>query len=293
MRSPTTARRQLRQSTLISSELMEERAHYHIRIRKVVRIIFLSWATISTLWLANTMRTRGVPKSVLQNSPTVSVINRDATLEFITDAPTHRDALIFFCGSGVAAQAYAPLLRPIADTGYSVFIIKLPYRFAPFESHKRAALKRAAQVMRSHPSVSRWVVAGHSLGGALAARMVSSQQNTLAGLVLIGTTHPKEADLSSLQIPVTKVFGSQDGIARPERVSATKHLLPQHTEWVEVEGGNHSQFGNYGHQLFDGDATISRAEQQAIVRSAIVKVLKRAEASEKRGLTSPCGREHG
>ena len=259
-------------------ESIAPRAERRARTRKIVRVLFLSWAVLSSLWLANTMRTRGVPEAVLQSNADVSVVNRDMTLEFVSTRGADHDALIFFCGSGVAAEAYAPLLRPIADAGYSVFIVKLPYRFAPFESHKRAALERAAMVMQNHQNVAGWVLAGHSLGGALAARMMNSRPKNVVGLFLIGTTHPKEDDLSSLQIPVTKVFASRDGIAPPNRVLATKHLLPPHTEWVEINGGNHSQFGYYGHQLFDGNATISRTEQQAIVRAAIMKVLASAEA---------------
>ena len=62
-------------------------------------------------------------------------------------------------------------------------------------------------------------------------------------------------------------------VAPVDRMLATKHLLPAHTKWVEVRGGNHSQFGHYGHQLLDGDATMARAEQQAITRAAILEVL--------------------
>ena len=91
--------------------------------------------------------------------------------------------------------------------------------------------------------------------------------------MLVGTTHPKEDDLSALQIPVTKVFASNDGVAPRERVLANRALLPAQTRWVEIEGGNHSQFGRYGHQLFDGEATITRAEQERITRAAILAVL--------------------
>ncbi|HEX6096268.1 MAG TPA: alpha/beta hydrolase [Thermoanaerobaculia bacterium] len=43
--------------------------------------------------------------------------------------------------------------------------------------------------------------------------------------------------------------------------------------WVEIRGGNHSQFGHYGHQLLDGHATIARDAQQAITRAAIFDAL--------------------
>ena len=50
-------------------------------------------------------------------------------------------------------------------------------------------------------------------------------------------------------------------------------LRPAQTAWVAIEGGNHSQFGHYGHLLFDGTATISREAQQATTRSILLEVL--------------------
>jgi hypothetical protein len=47
----------------------------------------------------------------------------------------------------------------------------------------------------------------------------------------------------------------------------------KHTKWIEIRGGNHSQFGHYGHQLFDGDATITREAQQEITRRALLESL--------------------
>lgn len=55
---------------------------------------------------------------------------------------------------------------------------------------------------------------------------------------------------------------------------ANRGLLPADTTWVAIPGGNHSQFGRYGHQLLDGEATISREDQEAMTR----KVLKEALA---------------
>ena len=98
-------------------------------------------------------------------------------------------------------------------------------------------------------------------------------------MVLIGTTHPKQDDLSFLQIPVTKIYASNDGIAPPDRVLSNQGLLPKQTRWVEIKGGNHSQFGRYGHQLFDGTATISREERERITRAAIVEAITGAAKS--------------
>lgn len=243
------------------------------RVHRWVRIAFVTWAVVSTSWLANTMRTRGVSDDTLRTTTSVAVTDGEPVLEFRPAVSKQGSALIFFCGAGVSAKAYAPLLRPIAEAGYPVFVIKLPYRFAPVDSHKKAAIERARNVVAAHSEVSRWIVAGHSLGGALAARMVREDSSMIAAMVLIGTTHPKQDDLSTLSMPVTKVYASNDGVAPRDRVLATKALLPRHTKWIEIRGGNHSQFGHYGHQLFDGTATIPREAQQAITRSALIEVL--------------------
>ncbi len=243
------------------------------KVHRWIRRAFLLWACISTSWLANSVRTQGVDADLLRSGGGVSVVDGSEVLELLPDSPRGRAGLVFLCGAGISARAYAPLLRPIAEAGYAVFVVKLPYRFAPFEPHKEEAMARARRVMATHPEVSAWVLSGHSLGAALAARLVRDDPRTAAALVLVGTTHPKQDDLSLLSIPVTKIYATNDGVAPVDRVLANRRLLPQQTAWVAIEGGNHSQFGHYGHQLFDGKATLSREAQQALTRSALLQVL--------------------
>jgi pimeloyl-ACP methyl ester carboxylesterase len=208
------------------------------------------------------------------------VLEGSTGLEFRPTNQTGRSALIFICGAGVHAHAYAPLLRPIADAGYPVFIVKLPYRFAPLASHKDEVVGRTLQLMASHPEIPRWVVAGHSLGGALAARVAPSTRGRDVSFVLIGTTHPRDHDLSKLEARITKVYATNDGVAPVDGVMANKRLLPETTAWVEITGGNHSHFGNYGHQLFDGTATITRDAQQATTRQVLLDALGPPERRE-------------
>lgn len=249
-------------------------------IRHWIRLLFILWATFAFTWLANSVRTRGVDEGLLLGNKDITVMKESTHLSFLPAPSKSNTALIFICGSGVTAEAYAPLLRPVADKGTPVFIIKLPYRFAPLASHKQTAMERVNAVIATYPEITDWVIAGHSLGGALAARMASLEPEKFSALLLIATTHPKREDLSSLDLPITKVYGSKDGVAPVARVLENKKLLPGHTRWIEVSGANHSQFGRYGHQLMDGEATISREQQEQLTREEIFRVLEEVQQQE-------------
>jgi pimeloyl-ACP methyl ester carboxylesterase len=235
-------------------------------------------AICAMAWLALSVRTRGDGDDRPADRPLVSVEDDGTVLSLLPTAPRGRPALIFICGSGAAAEAYAPLLRPIAEAGFPVFVVNLPYRFAPLESHRPIVFDRVRQVIAAHPDVENWIISGHSLGAALAARLAGAGSEPLSGMVLIATTHPQTEDLSQLQFPVTKIYATNDGLVAVDKVLANKGKLPDHTRWVEIRGGNHSQFGRYGNQFVDGDATISREQQEAVTRREIIRLLAEVEA---------------
>lgn len=243
------------------------------RRTRIVRIFFSIWGTIAIGVLFNQFRTQNVDATFLRSSENVSVRADGVSLEFHPKVK-HATALLFYCGSGVEADAYAPMLRPISEQGFTTIIVKLPGRFAMLPGQKEAVLDTAQRLIQSQTDIRKWVISGHSLGAAISCKFVQKYPESTSALVLIGTTHPKEDNLSDLTIPVTKVFGSVDGVAPIEKVEANRSLLPASTKWVRIEGANHSQFGNYGHQLQDGSATISREAQQLLVREEILIRLK-------------------
>ncbi|MDF1505818.1 alpha/beta family hydrolase, partial [Roseisolibacter sp. H3M3-2] len=130
-----------------------------------------------------------------------------------------------------------------------------------------------ARVMRGADVAAGWLAAGHSRGGVVASRVAAGRPAGMRGLILIGTSHPRDVDLSGLALPVTKIVGTRDGLASPPEVEANRRLLPASTRWVWVEGGNHSQFGWYGFQPGDRRATIPAAAQRAAMVRAVVDAL--------------------
>jgi hypothetical protein len=96
---------------------------------------------------------------------------------------------------------------------------------------------------------------------------------------VIGTSHPKAAefDLSAGGLPVMKIYGTQDGLSSVSEIVENSIFLPDDTIWVEIDGGNHAQFGYYGPQLGASPATIILEEQQRITISAMQNFLNKIE----------------
>lgn len=119
-----------------------------------------------------------------------------------------------------------------------------------------------------------YILAGHSQGGKMAAQFVYENPTLIGKLILLGTTQPKDFDLSQTLIPIMKIYGSNDGIADTNGVNSNKQNLPQTTKFVLIRGANHSQFGYYGSQLGDNRADITRNQQQQIILNNILSFIK-------------------
>jgi pimeloyl-ACP methyl ester carboxylesterase len=137
--------------------------------------------------------------------------------------------------------------------------------------------ERASQVQAAFPEVQHWAIGGHSLGGAMAARSAYRHPGTVEGLVLWAAYPAASDDLSSQDLAVASIYGTQDGLATGEKIAASHPLLPADTHWVAIEGGNHAQFGWYGPQQGDNPATISREVQQQQVVAATLDLLAQLE----------------
>ena len=160
------------------------------------------------------------------------------------------------------------MAQDIAAQGYLVVVPSMPLNFAILDAN------RAEQVMPAFPTIRRWAVGGHSLGGVAAAMFVKSHPAAAKGLVF-WASYPADGDnLSSFDLPVVSIYGTRDGLSTIAKIDSSRRLLPASTRWASIEGGNHGQFGWYGVQSGDGIATISREQQQAQIVTATVDLLK-------------------
>lgn len=190
---------------------------------------------------------------------------------------------IIYPGGRVDPRSYAPLAKMIAMHGYKVVIVPMPLNLAVFDPD------RAKQVISKYPEIDHWFIGGHSLGGAMTANFANNNSDILEGLIFLAA-YPAESDnLSTKDIPVQSIYATNDGLSTLEKIEATENLLPPTTQWVEIQGGNHAQFGWYGDQPGDMPANISREEQQNLIFEAIFlffrQILEKSDATT--GLLTP------
>ena len=185
---------------------------------------------------------------------------------YFFDGPGEDAALIFYPGAKVEETAYAPLLRELAERGVDVCLLKVPLHMAFF------AMDRAEDVLEEH-DYERWYVGGHSLGGAVAAICASRHPEDFEGVVLFAAYPTKPLDEGMTEL---SVYGSEDGVLNRGRLEEGRRFAPGESEELVIDGGNHAQFGSYGAQRGDGEASIPPEEQWERAADFIASGLDRA-----------------
>lgn len=171
-----------------------------------------------------------------------------------TDINSAHPAIIFYPGGLVAPEAYLYKMGHVAECLQStVYVLKAPFNAAIFD------VNAAARIVDNFNLETAWV-GGHSLGGISAARFAAENMGKVEGLFLFGTY--SDQGLSSFRGEVVSIMGDQDLIINRENYEEAKQNLPPQAKVIEVEGLNHSDFGNYG--LQSGDDTSNLSEEEVI-----------------------------
>ncbi len=199
-------------------------------------------------YVSDYYRAKDVALEVLSAGDNIEV--RDDLTILSPSYPTDT-AVIFYPGAKVEAIAYLPLLDQLRQTGLTCILVEMPFHLAIFDADA------AEDVMAQFPDIRHWYIAGHSMGGAVASQFAADHPDEVDGLILLGAylygDYPPEDTLT--------IYGSLNQSVE-DKIDYTENV-------VEIEGGNHAQFGSYGPQKGDMPATISAEEQQAQTVEAI------------------------
>lgn len=193
-----------------------------------------------------------VDAPLYQSDNTVQIIDERDYIFY--DGPGKDKAMIFYPGAKVDEKAYEALLYETAEEGIDCFLVKMPFHIAFFGKN------RADEIIENY-SYKEWIMAGHSLGGAMASSYLKGHEDKFSGMIFLASFASSEISDDS-NLDVLSVYGSEDKVLKRGSYEAAKKWCPQgsFTEKI-IEGGNHSGFAYYGPQSGDGEATISKQEQ--------------------------------
>ena len=200
--------------------------------------------------------------------PVVDVANGARTIVVQPPSGTAlKDTLvIIYPGGLVRPQAYEWLARALAVRGYTTVIPEFSFDLAVIDTGRATAL------IARYAEGRRVVLAGHSLGGAMAGQYLADElkagRQPVAGLVLMGAYPPDGADLSAASLKAVSLNGENDHVADQAKVVDGMKRLPAGSKLVQIDGSVHAFFGRYGPQAGDGVPTVSRTQAETQILAA-------------------------
>lgn len=197
---------------------------------------------------------------------TEEVIIKEIDTGLLFDGEGEDTALIFYPGAKVEYTAYAPLLYRLASEGIDCFAVRMPGNLAVLGKNK------ADEILAEY-NYGSWYLAGHSLGGAMAAGYAAEHEDEMKGLVLLAA-YPTES-MTKAEFAVLSVYGSEDMVLNRDKLAEGRALMPEDYTEICIKGGNHAGFGNYGEQKGDGTSSVTGEEQQEQTVKAILDLIRR------------------
>ena len=235
------------------------------KILLFVFLIFMLLFGFGSFYVNDYYHATETAKAALCDSETVSVtyLSKDV-LAFVPKEPSA--GLIFYPGGKVEYTAYAPLMHELAKNGILCILPHMTFNLAVLE------MNAADGLSSFYPEIETWYIGGHSLGGSMAASYLEKNADSFDGLLLCASY--STADLSTLDIDVFSIYGSNDLVLNAEKYEESKSNLPTDYKEFVIEGGCHAYFGSYGAQEGDGTPTLTEAKQLELTLSFLLEHLK-------------------
>ena len=198
------------------------------------------------------------PLAAVRTDDRITITDDSAGIVMAPSAGESDVGLVFIPGAKVDPWGYAATLSGlVADDEMTVVITKPWLNLAFFDLRGLSSFTDLA------PGVTTWMAGGHSLGGVRSCQLAADAD----ALVLFASYCA--TDVSSTDLPVLSLSGSEDGLSTPEKIAEARHLLPADAEMVEIPGASHASFGAYGPQAGDGTPTATAADVDAIITEQI------------------------
>jgi hypothetical protein len=194
----------------------------------------------------------------LMDTSSLVVEDKFDHISYLVDNPIKN--IVFIPGGKVDPNSYAYLAINLALNGYDVTIVKTLFDLA---------ILTPQYGERFLSDTLDNVVIGHSLGGTVASMFSSG--NELVDQMIFLASYPYK-DVSDKDVLI--MTAEFDGLLDLEEVEASKAYLNDEANFIDIAGGNHAQFGWYGEQKGDEEASITIQVQQDLIIDYILDFIE-------------------
>ncbi len=208
--------------------------------------------------------------AAMQSDAAVTVTMEDwLVMQPASSTPTI--GIVFYAGAYCDVRGYAPVLKEVAAAGYLVIAPTLPFDFSIF------APDIADEVRAAYPEIKRWVIAGHSMGGAMAGRYAYLNQDNLAGLIVFDSFPPGGNSLAESKLPILLFERAKADGSRSQKFIDNAGLYPEGTPNILIPGAQHMYYGSFDGGAYEEEwePGIKRSVQQRVVIEGMIEGLAR------------------
>jgi hypothetical protein len=236
-------------------------------MKKILKIIGIGILTLLLIMIIGLfIYSRGSYTALPEMDDALALLD-DSSYEYYEDRDEIRYTvdnplknIIIIPGGLVEPDSYSYLAALLAKEGYNVVIAKAIFNLAILNPWIGKEF-----ISDSLDNI----VIGHSLGGVTAS-MVFSGLEEIDGFVFLGSYPIKDVSTASTLFLEAEFDLGMD----PEALEDSMKFVNEDTNTrIFIEGGNHAQYGWYGPQKGDGEATLTTFEQQNLVANYILDFL--------------------
>lgn len=238
------------------------------RVLKIILIVIASLIVIAGVgfgvYVSDYERATEPAIEALKSTELVTVENGD---DYIVYTPNNeiKCGFLFYPGGKVEPTVYSRVFRELAEYGVKTVVVKMPFNLAMFN------VNGAKKVLDIYDEIDTWYFGGHSLGGVFATEYLKDNAGKFEGMIYLAS-YPS-LDISNLNIKVITINGTLDTVIRRENYDEARAKLPNDAVYYDIEGGNHTQFGDYNLQSGDTEAVITAEEQQSVIVEKILEFI--------------------
>ncbi|MGL5978819.1 MAG: alpha/beta hydrolase [Erysipelotrichaceae bacterium] len=157
--------------------------------------------------------------------------------------------LVIFPEHRIAKEAYYQTMQVLQESlGVDVYVVDYPLQITWLSSQTLARIQAQAE------GITSWVLLGHGAGVDLMLTQATDEKLVVVDGIV-------KRDLSEYRADILSIYASRSGIVDTQSELASHKLYPSSTQFVTLEGANHSYFADIDVMAEDHVASFNQREQ--------------------------------